>query len=94
VPHLQGYLLDSHWKAAFKMVKRVQDAMPAELQASIPRERIYTYCLEYMERVAGTPINYGEPVPFALTGKEALKNPRYESIPEVDVPNIVRKKPR
>lgn len=94
VPHLQQCLLDSHWKAVFKMVKRVQDAMPDELRAGIPADRLYSYCMEYMEKVSFDSRHYDARVPFALTRAEAYANPRYEPLSKDPEAGIVRVRPK
>ncbi len=90
VPHLQQCLLDSHWKAAFKMVKRVQDAMSDEVRERIPVGRVYTYCMEYMERVSNNSAHYDERVPYALSRDEARANAKYEAVGKELASGIVR----
>ena len=75
LPHLQHYLLDSHWKAAYEMVYRVKNAMPS---TDIPDSTIYTYCMEALTTAVDNDLGeIGVKLPFTLTESEAQKDSGY-----------------
>lgn len=70
LPHLQHYLLDSHWKAAYQMVHRIKESMTTQ---KLPDSRIYSYCMEALSTMSGHPGVVGDDLPFTLDAHAPLR---------------------
>lgn len=94
--HLHTYLLDNHYKEAYKIVLRVkQKIMQVKKldsidKVSISNEDLYINCMNIIATLNTNFISIGSPTFLTLTPNEALLNPNYEMIPEM--PGVVKRK--
>ncbi|MGB6975985.1 MAG: ankyrin repeat domain-containing protein [Gammaproteobacteria bacterium] len=92
LPNLQYYLLDTHWKQAYRMVGRIIHSKEGqETLAKVPKDIIYTYCMEALSTPLGGPGAFFTRFVFALTEKMVKENSKYQPYSERYSKNIVRK---
>ncbi|WP_126325225.1 hypothetical protein [Legionella cherrii] len=82
LPHLQTYLLDSHYKAAYEMVLRSKEKIASMnkthySRVNIPNEMIYERCMEHFSTKAESYGEVGGNSPFTLDELAMLSDNSY-----------------
>jgi ankyrin repeat protein len=91
LPHLQHYLLDSHWKEAYCMVGRI---IHEELDAlsQTKKDVIYTYCMEALSTPRyGGPGEFGVWIPFEVPLSIQRYHSKYQPYKSESDLNIFKK---
>lgn len=95
LPHLQFYMLDSHYKTIYRRIARAKDFALETNPLTSSYDHLYFHCIKAEETSAPKFGAVGQSLFFNYNQSQALQNPKYEYVyPSEDkiIPIVKRKK--